>query len=116
MGDRNRQNTQLVNPAHAHSATLEFHLEEILRKNRIQTWLEKKWGGLLLRPRGILGLVLPVAALTAATLEDTLRGFYAMKDAEFETPNNWYSILYYGIAENPALLAWLANHINGSAD
>lgn len=103
---------KIENINHPQIEILKFHLEEVVLKNHIISWLEKRWGDLSRRPHKILGFLLPKGEIDGLELKTCICSYVEVKDDEYETPNNWWSIFYYGLKTDQIRLDRLAYEIN----
>lgn len=102
----------VCNPAHEYSGVLEFHLREVILKNKIINWMIKTWSNLCLRGYEMLDAFLPAKELNADNLQAVLESYNRSKISEYGTPNNWWSIFLIGLIEDNERLTYLANVIN----
>ncbi|WP_282146157.1 hypothetical protein [Alteromonas stellipolaris] len=107
-----RISIEVIDENHPNFQTIQFHLETVILNDSTQGWFEKYWGQLLVRPERILKLVLPNNQLTEVTLSSSLQDYKEAKDDEYDTPNNWFSMLYSGLIADVPRVKELANIIN----
>jgi len=103
---------RLEDANHPQVEVLKYHLEEVVLKNHIINWLEKRWGDLSRRPHKILRFLLPEEEIDGLRLKACIGSYVEAKDDEYETPNNWWSIFYSGLKLDQDRLDRLANEIN----
>ena len=87
----------IVDLNHPDVEILKFHLTEVILKNHIIDWFEKSWGDLCRRPNDLLEIVLPEENVDGMQLKNCIGRYLKAKDKEYGTPNNWWSIFYYGL-------------------
>jgi len=104
----------VINSDHPNIDILEFHLEKVILKNNIIGWLEGSWSDLRKRPYDLLEIVLPekIAKIDDSQLDVSIKRYLRAKDKEYGTPNNWWSIFYYGLLQDKQRLASLVSTIN----
>lgn len=94
--------------------TLIFHIETVVKKSTIVTWMEAKWQSLRRRPRAIISSIPRVEReITMDELEQFILETLDDKDTEHQTPNNWYSMFIYGIYLSEPAKHWLLERYNG---
>jgi hypothetical protein len=103
---------QIINPQHPNIEILEFHLKEVILKNNIIGFLEKKWSNLLVNPTGVLRNVLPIGQLDDISLGRAIVRHIDGLDDDVGTPNSWPSIFYFGVSEDKNILIRLSALIN----
>lgn len=88
---------------------VEFHVEHVVRKTAIISHMEAHcWPTLLRRPHTVPELS---TATSLVTFQAALERVVTRYDEEFETPNNWNSVFYSGLARHQALCEQLYPHI-----
>jgi len=102
----------VVNPAHPNIDVLKFHLDEVMLKNHIVSWFDKTWSNLHRRPHMKLKHFLPAGELDSNSMKESVSNYLETKDEEYDTPNNWWSIFYYGLLMDECRLAVLVEQIN----
>jgi 5-methylcytosine-specific restriction endonuclease McrA len=83
--------------------TVEWHLEEVVRKTTVADTLRERWTNICRDPEGYYDYLGAPGATMAQAVERKLRSH----DRGFRTPNNWESMLQYGILTNSAAVAYL---------
>jgi hypothetical protein len=103
-----------VDPHHPEIDILRFHLQEVILNVATLGWFEKSWSDLVRRPHDILDLVLPLppCMVDGTILKNSIERLRNAKDREHETPNNWDSMLYSGLMNDPGRMDSLAVTIN----
>jgi len=91
--------------------SVQYHLENIIKKTRVIKWLESKWAKLITRPY-VMIRNLQDGQITIEQLSDAIELTLNNYDEEHGTPNNWYSFFYSGILALDGTLAWLTHRIN----
>jgi hypothetical protein len=102
----------VMDSARDHVGILEFHLREVILKNNILNWMIKQWSNFCIRGHIILGAILPAGELSSSAVKTALESYNFSKIAELGTPNNWWSILLYGLIDDLDRLANLADRLN----
>jgi hypothetical protein len=87
---------------------LSFHVVSVLDASSLIVWASAKWAALCRDPEGIL-FGLPREMLTVEHIRDALRVRLNGADREYGTPNNWYSMTFYGVLQSHEALS----HIHG---
>ena len=88
--------------------SLQFHISSVLTASSLVVWASAKWAALCRDPEGML-LGLPNGMLTVDHIRDALQVRLNGADREHGTPNNWYSMVFYGVLQSHGALA----HIHG---
>lgn len=100
-----------------HLDKINFHIEHVIRKSAARHWMEGKWAMLIRRPASVITTIPDnLERLTEQTLIEYLDKIISDTDKSHATPNNWYSMFFYGIRTDAALLSWLVDHYNGIKD
>ncbi|PTR35369.1 hypothetical protein C8J98_101634 [Luteibacter sp. OK325] len=82
--------------------TVEWHLENVVRKTSICATLGERWTNMARDPKIVLeGLKY------GATMHDALKGKLESLDSTYGTPNNWESMLVAGILDDPQAIQYL---------
>ncbi|ODB95113.1 hypothetical protein A3197_17255 [Candidatus Thiodiazotropha endoloripes] len=102
----------VINPAHPQLGVLEFHLHEVVLKNKIINWMIKTWGNLCTRGDKILDAYIPPENLDVGGVKVALEKYNHTKEAEYGTPNNWWSIFLFGLIDDNERLELLAEKLN----
>lgn len=105
---------QLCDPTGPNARILEFHLKNVILKNKILNSFEKLWGDLVRRPRK--KLCIGTDNPTMHEFKHIIGKHLSYHDNFSDTPNNWHSIFYFGITNDPPLLNALHAHTLGSQD
>jgi len=94
--------------------TIQYHINTVIIRSGIFDWLNEKWQVMRKRPRTVIsGIPRGDTVITMTQLEEYLSDTLDCKDEEHGTPNNWYSILIYGIKQSSDAKNWLLNRHNG---
>lgn len=114
--DTPRISIEVIDKNHPEVGTLNFHLKEVISNDATQGWFEKYWSDLSQRAHDILDIVLPPAPkiVTNTDLKAAIEKYRNSKDKEYDTPNNWLSIFYTGLMNDPNRIVQLAAAINSS--
>lgn len=115
-GDLNNPNMNLVpiNVSNVSTMTIQYHINTVIIRSGIFDWLNEKWQVMRRRPCNVIsGIPRRALTITMIQLEDYLNDTLDCKDEEHGTPNNWYSILIYGIKQSSNAKSWLLNQHNG---
>ena len=107
-----RITVDVIDDTHTQIEILRFHLKEVILKNHILDWLDKTWGTLSLRPHALFNMFLPEGEVDITELKVCIEKYVKVKDAEYETPNNWWSIFYVGLLSDDNRLRELSEKIN----
>lgn len=92
---------------------VKYHVDSILKNTRVKTWAFKQWANLQRSPGNIIpGLRYSSGNITADVLDQLVRDELAAADENYQTPNNWTSMLMFGIVSNPQLVEHLTNKAN----
>lgn len=92
---------------------VKYHVDTIIKKTRIKTWAFRQWANLQRAPGNLIsGLRYSSGNLTADVLERFMHDELSAADENYQTPNNWTSMLMYGIVSNPTLVEHLTNTAN----
>lgn len=86
-----------------------YHINNILKKTNVVEFAIQLWGQISDDPNSLLFLSTEDFPVTEDLVEKSLVKILSMKDREFGTPNNWYSMFFGGI-----LIAqdrWAIKHI-----
>ena len=78
-----------------------FHIENVLRKNRIYAYFDDAWSKLTKNPELYLG-TRRKRRISESILQRSVKSLLKDTDDDFGTPNNWKSMLLSGIVENRA--------------
>lgn len=95
-------------PIYHHSVSngiLDFHIENVLKRSTLLDWLDRKLANTLRKPRLIISNIPKNNLITDLELLSYIEELLEINDNEFETPNNWYSILFHGLLNNSDLCA-----------
>lgn len=92
---------------------IEFHIEQIIKRNNIICWLEKKWANLRRRPKMVISTLPQTGSIIRTDANTAVKELLEDKDEEFETPNNWLSIFLHGLINSPGAIDWLVVQHNG---
>ncbi|MDB5975835.1 MAG: putative phage protein [Nevskia sp.] len=88
---------------------LNFHLDKVIYKRAVQSFLIKNWRKMRTRPRKIIQTLPRAFAGDAVALTGYLNDALDLMDDKYETPNNWDSMFLAGILARQDVLAWLAH-------
>jgi hypothetical protein len=107
----------LCQPNHPAREILIFHRDMLLDHDHTWVWVFGEWGNLVRMPKAMLKMLFETGG------DVDLRGFTAAL-TRYEssitssrgTPNNWKSMLLYGLLSNPRQLEWLNNRYNNSTE
>ena len=91
--------------------SIQFHVDNIINKTNIISWLGKKWSTLKLSPKLIIS-TLPEHTVTTTDVANSINEFRLQKDNEFQTPNSWVSIFLSGLLDSPNVVNWLTTQYN----
>lgn len=91
-----------------------FHVQNTLAKMNVVEYWTELWVRLLRRPRSILRL--PRTRPTLEQIKDVVVATRDAADDECDTPNNWRSMFYTGIASSGRAIEFLTTHIRGILD
>jgi 5-methylcytosine-specific restriction endonuclease McrA len=88
------------NNGHKLIKTIEYHVKFIREKTNILNWLINDFANLVRSRNVILGNYLPLGALTKNDVKRGLVRKLRANDAEFDSKNNWKSVLIAGLLDN----------------
>jgi hypothetical protein len=95
----------LLPNTHPMFAAVQFHIEHVVRANRVHSYLVKTWDQLFRRPSSVVReLRRPPASLP--DLRGLLREERERLDVRYETKNGWEAMFISGLLERPTL-QWL---------
>lgn len=78
------------------NSNVKFHIESIVKRTNIFNWANKEWSKIQSRPiRSIFQR--NNVPLTELDIKNMLDKAVVAFDEEFESPNNWKSMFYYGL-------------------
>jgi len=102
-----------VNRTLVHRDTVQFHINTVVKRSTVFSWMEVKWQTLVREPR-LLITAIPRerVELNMHGLETCLRETLSDKDDEYGTKNNWYSMLIAGILSSKSVKVWLLSRHN----
>ena len=103
---------QLCCGRRAERASIKFHMENVIQSKRVSTHLRNRWRRMRTKPWSVIQTLPRNFAGTAAALSPYIKDALDRTDNEFETPNNWRSMLLAGILARRAVLQWLATDIS----
>lgn len=92
---------------------VEFHLENVVRKSTIISWLGKMWANLKRTPETIIYEMSETALVTYDDVEQALVRCLRKSDQNLGTPNNWHSIFFHGLLSSPTVIRWIVERRNG---
>jgi hypothetical protein len=91
-----------------------FHVYEFVNKTRFLIWAGNKWAKIRRQPEDVFPLLTDMPGqLRYSDVENTITRHLRAKDAELGTPNNWESMVYYGILASNRVLQYVTERING---
>ncbi|WP_157825445.1 hypothetical protein [Rahnella sp. AA] len=100
-----------------HVDKINFHIENVVRKSTAKYWMQGKWASLIRNPLSVITAIPDTSLhLSFPELVEYLNKMVADNDRSHGTPNNWYSMFFYGIGTDVALINWLVGHCNGIFD
>lgn len=104
---------ELVDPAHAFAAAMLFQITSVISKTTIENFFITEWGKIIARPNHFFGWVTnrPTSRAELVVKLNEVVGTY---NYQAGTPNNWRSMLVYGILDNVPILDELIRKIQGS--
>lgn len=93
-----------------------FHIEHVINRTRIKTWMIDRWSTLI-RNTSTIVTSIPNRhqLLSQASLINYIDSTIEAHDDEHQTPNNWKSMFLYGIRDSPAVIDWLVDNHNSRA-
>jgi hypothetical protein len=96
--------------------TVDFHVRTVVKPAGAIKAIEDTWVNLQRVPDQnrlphVYFQMLPIGNFTNADFDNAVDTALALADFEFHTPNNWKSMLFAGLANNPAAKAYLAQTI-----
>lgn len=91
---------------------VKFHIENIVKKTAILDSLRKTYGKFLRKPQTFIFNILNTP-ININELRQNIQQLVESYDEEYETPNNWKSILFSGMLFDEGLMLKLVPHING---
>lgn len=80
---------------------LHFHVDSIIARSSLLVWASAKWALLCRDPEAMLQ-GLPNEEVTADDVAKSMARRLNGTDREYGTPNNWYSMLLYGVLQSAA--------------
>lgn len=86
-------------------AAVQFHIEHVVRANRVHAYLVKTWDQLLRRPTGVVS-DFGKTPTSLPELQGVLRNERERFDTRYETKNSWDAMFISGLLE-PRTLRWL---------
>lgn len=90
-----------------------FHIENVLKKSSLRNWKARAWVNLFRNPSAFLNSLNQIAGEVAF---DDVRAVVEAKLIEYDnyygTPNNWFSMMFYGLHSNMLFLTGLAEKEN----
>ncbi|WP_157646331.1 hypothetical protein [Burkholderia ubonensis] len=89
---------------------LRFHIESILKRSSLVTWASEKWATFHREPEALL-LDLPEGHVTVDDVRRGLERRLKGSDKEHRTPNNWYSMVFYGVLHSEGAVAYVHGRV-----
>lgn len=100
-----------------HLDKINFHIEHVIRRSTAKHWMQGKWANLIRNPSSVITAIPDdLVHLSSPALNAYIDKMVADNDKSHGTPNNWYSMFFYGIRTDVHLLNWLLRHCNGIYD
>ncbi len=92
---------------------IKFHIKEVVEKAGIVNWLEKQWIKIYQEPTIVIQTLDENTILNnIIELDQLLSKFLNRLDKRHQTPNNWESVLIYGILQDPNAKQFIIDHHN----
>lgn len=91
---------------HPLAKSVRFHVESIVVRAGIVTWLSGQWSSFVECPSAVVQ-TLPHAVIgTDEEMKLSLQDAIGRHDKNLGTPNNWESIFVHGLIHSPGVIAW----------
>lgn len=96
-----------------HPDKIQFHIDNIINKTNVIKWTSNKWANALRNLRSVITSI-PRYKGVISHLEmiDYLNDSIMLSDEDSNTPNNWRSMLLYGIKNSPETVPFLLERHN----
>lgn len=92
---------------------VKFHISNILEKSLLKTWKIRTWSNFYRRPSSFLGQLKKARGVIN---NDDIKEYVDEKFNEYDeiygTPNNWFSMMFYGLSKNKKFLSGVAKREN----
>jgi hypothetical protein len=92
---------------------LHFHIESILKRSSLITWASEKWATFYREPEALL-LDLPDGPVVIEDVRHSLERRLRGADREHRTPNNWYSMVFYGVLHSEGAVAYVRDRVDAT--
>ncbi|HDR8922022.1 TPA: hypothetical protein QDA90_001483 [Burkholderia vietnamiensis] len=89
---------------------LRFHIDSVLERSSLLVWASGKWASLCRDPEAFLQ-DLPRGEITADDVRIGMEKRLNGADREHRTPNNWYSMLFYGVLHSNGAIAHVCERV-----
>jgi hypothetical protein len=96
--------------------TIDFHIDTVVKRSTIISWLEAKWESLRKRPSSIIKVLPLDSPINELDLIAALNRAIFDSDEEHGSPNNWYSVFYHGVRNSQITMDWVVIQHNGLLD
>lgn len=97
-----------------HPDTIQFHIDVVINRSRVFSWMRKHWQKMKKNPRSIITLIpRNNPTISMIQLERYLNEMREDEDECYGTPNNWSSMFIHGIISSDDAKQWLLNRHNG---
>ena len=94
-------------------SALRFHIESVLERSSLLTWASEKWAAFCRDPEALL-LDLPAGAVTVEDVRRSVERRLNGADREHRTPNNWYSMVFYGVLHSEDAVAYVRDSVDAT--
>ena len=110
----NLPSISLVKQSHPSVAdtTIDFHINIVIKRSTIISWLGAKWLSLKKCPSAVIGRLPRRREVNRDILVEAFQDCLEDKDIELSSKNNWYSIFYHGISLDDVIY-WVLDRHNG---
>ena len=90
-----------------------FHINNIIKKSTLKTWKLKSWSNIFRNPSSFLSSLEDIKGeISIEDIKNCISRRLGEFDRYYETPNNWFSMMLFGLNSNPYFLNGLAERVN----
>lgn len=101
-----------ADPNHPAVDSINFHIENVIKKNRFSNWQKGQLSKLIEFPPAVIQTLSARRPVDKVSFVDALHESLYKSDRNAGTPNNWDSMLLHGLLNCPDVIDWLHERNN----
>lgn len=91
-----------------------YHIDKILRKTKLLYWASAKWAAIRRNPESLFSALITFpGVVTEQIVRYAINVRIESEDVEHGTPNNWLSMVFYGVLLSPGATDYVTSRVNG---